>query len=111
MTVKRRGAQKQYSFQYYCSKAFIFSYFEKGCQKKCARATIPEGWNMINTLFLTMQLSNLLLTLSFSIRKHTSMASSDRAILSNLLKNSKLKTTHNTFRDCRVHFFPQPFSK
>ena len=109
MTVKRRGAQKQYSFQYYCSKVFICSYFEKGYRKKCARATIPEGWDMINTLFLTMQLSNLLLMLSFSIRKHASMAC--RAILSNFLKNSKLKTTHNTFRDCRVHFFPQPFSK
>ena len=28
-----------------------------------------------------------------------------RAILSFFLKNSELKTTHNTFRDCRVHFF------
>ena len=37
---------------------------------------------MINTLFLTLQLSNLLLLLSFSTRKHTSMAS--RAILANL---------------------------
>ena len=27
------------------------------------------------------------------------------------LKNTELKTTHNTFRDCRVHFFRQPFSK
>ena len=27
------------------------------------------------------------------------------------LKNSELKTTHNTFRDCRVHFFRRPFSK
>ena len=27
------------------------------------------------------------------------------------LKNSELKTTHDTFRDCRVHFFRQPFSK
>ena len=27
------------------------------------------------------------------------------------LKNSKLKTTHNTLRDCRVHFSRQPFSK
>ena len=27
------------------------------------------------------------------------------------LKNSELKTTHNTFRDCREHFFRQPFSK
>ena len=27
------------------------------------------------------------------------------------LKNSALKTTHNTFRGCRVHFIRQPFSK
>ena len=27
------------------------------------------------------------------------------------LKSSELKTTHNPFRDCRVHFFRQPFSK
>ena len=27
------------------------------------------------------------------------------------LKNSELKTTQNTFRDCHVHFFRQPFSK
>ena len=27
------------------------------------------------------------------------------------LKNSKLKTAHNAFRDSRVHFFRQPFSK
>ena len=27
------------------------------------------------------------------------------------LKKSELKTTHNTFRDCRVHFFRQPFSE
>ena len=27
------------------------------------------------------------------------------------LKNSELKTTHNTFQDCRVHFSWQPFSK
>ena len=33
------------------------------------------------------------------------------AILQISLKNSELKTTHNTFRDCRVHFFRQPFSK
>ena len=27
------------------------------------------------------------------------------------LKNGELKTTHNTIRDCRVHFFRQSFSK
>ena len=25
------------------------------------------------------------------------------------LKNSGLKTSHNTYQDCRVHFFGQPF--
>ena len=56
---------------------------------------------MINTLFLTLQLSNLLLLLSFRTRKHKSMAS--RAINVQIsLKYSELKTTHNTFRDCRV---------
>ena len=29
----------------------------------------------------------------------------------NSLENRADKTTHNTFRDCRVHFFRQPFSK
>ena len=41
-------------------------------------------WNMMNTLFLALSLSNLLLLFSFSIRKHTSMAS--RAILSNFFE-------------------------
>ena len=27
------------------------------------------------------------------------------------LKNSELKTTHNTFQDCHMHFFQQSFSK
>ena len=58
----------------------IQSYFEKGCWKKCARLG-RVIWYMINTLCPTLQLSNLLLLLSFSTRKHTSMAS--YAILSN----------------------------
>ena len=63
-------------------------------------------WDMINTLPL---LSNILLLLYFSTRKHTSMTSC--AILSNFffVKKSELKTTHNTFRDCRVDFFPTTF--
>ena len=28
-----------------------------------------------------------------------------------ILKKSELKTAHNTFRGCRVHFIRQPFSK
>ena len=63
----------------------VYSYFEKGCPKKCARDH-PERviWDMIDTLFLTLQLSSLLLLLSLSISKHTSMAS--LAILSNFFE-------------------------
>ena len=65
---------------------------------------------MINALFLRLQLSNLLLLLSSSTHKQTSMASRANQFQI-FLKNSELKTTHNTFRDCCVHFFGQPFSK
>ena len=41
-------------------------------------------WDMINTRFLTLQLWNLHLLLSFSTRRHTSMAF--RAILSNFVE-------------------------
>ena len=67
----------------------------------CGRQSRKVIWDMINTLFLTLQLSNLLLLLSFRTRKHKSMAS--RTINVQIsLKYSELKTTHNTFRDCRV---------
>ena len=33
------------------------------------------------------------------------------AIFSNFFEEQLTQTTHNTFRDCRVHFFCQPFSK
>lgn len=57
---------------------------------------------MINTLFLTMLLTSLLLLLSFDTFKHTSMAFC--AILTSYLKNSEIKTTLDTFRDCCVDF-------
>ena len=40
------------------------------------------------------------------------MSMASPAILSNFFEKKKqLKTTHNTFRGCRVHFILQPFSK
>ena len=49
-------------------KGCVYSYFEKGCGKKCA-ATVPKG-NMGYD-----QYTVLLLFFSFSTRKHISMAS------------------------------------
>ena len=57
----------------------------KVVRKMCRRQYRKVIWDMINTLFLTLQLSNLLLLLSCSTGKHTSMASRG-AILSNFFK-------------------------
>ena len=53
-------------------------------KKICARRSRKVIWDMINTLFLTLKLSKLLLLLSFSTRRNKSMAS--RAILSNFFE-------------------------
>ena len=60
---------------------YIQLFRERLWEEMCPRQSRKVIWDMINTLFLTLQLSNLLLLLSFSTRKHTSMAS--RVILSN----------------------------
>ena len=79
----------------------LYSYFKKGCrQKNITRQSRKALWDIIDTLFLILGLWNVHLLLSFSNRKHTSVAPC--AIL---WKNSENKATHNTFRDCRVHFF------
>ena len=71
--------------------------------KLCTRQSRKVIWDIIDTLFLTC--SGRSYFCFFSL------------VLGNLpffqisLKNSELKTTHKTFRDCDVHFFQQPFSK
>ena len=79
---------------------------------KNVRTTTPKG-NMGYDQYTVpdnVAVESYLLLLSFSTRKHTSIFS--HAIPFQItLKNKELKTTHNTFRDCRVHFFRQPFSK
>ena len=57
---------------------------ERLSEKMWTRQSRKVICDMINTLFLTLLLSNLVLFLSFSTRKHTSMAS--RAILSNFFE-------------------------
>ena len=87
---------------------------ERLSEKMCKRQSRKVVWDMINTPFLPtlQQLSNLLLLLSFSTSKHMAYGLWPLVPLFQIsLKNSELKTTHNTFRDCRVRFFGQPFSK
>ena len=59
------------------------------------------------TLFLKLQRSNLLLLLSFSTRKHTSMAFS--VIFLNFFEEQSTQNHHNTFRAVCEYFFRQFF--
>ena len=62
---------------------------------------------MINTLFLTIYLSNLLLMLFFSIRKHTSMASS--VILSNFFEEQLTQNHPQCLSGLSRALFPTTF--
>ena len=62
---------------------------------------------MINTLFLTLQLSNLLLLLSFRIRKRTSMASC--AILSNFFEEQRTQNIPQYFAGLSRTLSPTTF--
>ena len=75
----------------------------------CTRQSQKVIWDMINTLFLTPQLSKLLLLLSFSTRKHTSKASC--AILSNFIKEQRTQNHPQYLSGLSRALFRQPFSK
>ena len=57
---------------------------ERLSEKMCTRQSRKALWDMVNTLFLTLWLSNLLLLLSFSTCKRMTMVS--RAILSSFFE-------------------------
>ena len=64
-------------------------------------------WDMINTLFLTLYLSNLLLLLSFSNRKHTSVAS--RAVLWKFFEKQWTKNHPQSLSGLSRALFPTTF--
>ena len=89
----------------------VYSYFEKGCLKN-VHATVPKG-NMGYDQYTvpdTEAVEPSILLFSFSIGK-TYVHGHFVPFFQISLKKRQLKTTHNTFRDCRVHFFRQPFSE
>ena len=75
----------------------------------CMQPSRKVIWDIINSLFLTLQLSNLVLLLSFRLANKRPLPLLPFFQIS--LKNSELKTTHNALQDCRVHFCRQPFWK
>ena len=63
--------------------------------------------DIIKTLFLTLKLSNLTFVAFLKDIRSWPLVT----FFQSSLKNTELKTTHITVRDCRVHFFRQLFSK
>ena len=83
---------------------------ERLSQKMSSRQSQNVIWDIINTLFLTYcscRTYFCCFLLAFANKRPWSLV----PFFQISSKNSELKTTHNTFRDCRVHFFRQPFSK
>ena len=72
----------------------------------CTRQSRKAIWDMIITRFLTLQLWICCPLALADIRPWPLVP-----FFQISLKNSELKTTYNTFRDCRSHFFREPFSK
>ena len=87
----------------------VYCYFEKGCWKKlCMRQSRKVIWDMNNALFLTLKAqSNLLLLLSFSTRKHTSMASC--AILTNFFEKQWTQNHPQYLSGLLCALFPTTF--
>ena len=91
---------------------------ERLSEKMCTRQPRKVIWDMINTLFLTAVRNDCSCRTSFCCFP---LALANICpwplvpIFQISLENRADKTTHNTFRDCRVHFFRQrlrqPFSK
>ena len=76
-------------------------------EKLCTRQSRKVIWDMINALSLTLWLSNLLLLLFFSTRKHTSMASC--AILWNFFGKQWAQTHPQYLSGLSRALFPTTF--
>ena len=73
----------------------------------CTQQSQNVIWDIINTLFLTLSLLNLLLLLSFSTHKHTSMAS--RVILSNFFEKQWIQNHPQYLSGLLRALFPTTF--
>ena len=87
----------------------IYSYFEKGCRKN-VHATIPRG-DMGYDQYAVPDTSCRTYFCFFPLAIANISPWPLVPFLQISLKNRELKTTPNTFRDCRVHLFREPFSK
>ena len=83
---------------------------ERLSARMCTRQSRKVIWDMISTLFgLHCSCQNFVYC--FPLARANIHPRPLVPLFQISLKNSELKTTHNTFRGCRMHFFRQLFSK
>ena len=83
---------------------------ERLSEKLCTRQPRKVIWDTINTLFLaTVAVEPTFVGFPLALANICPWPLVPLFQIS--LENREDKTTHNTFRDCRVHFFRQPFLK
>ena len=88
----------------------LYSYFEKGCQKKCTQQSRKVLWVVLSSLFFKEIWRND--TWAIDVCLQMLKESNNRRFDSYFASNSVLIISYITFWDCRVYiFFRQPFSK
>ena len=87
---------------------WVYSYFEKGCRKKMCTG---QPRKVIWTMHCSWHCSCRTYFFYFRLALADNCSWPLMPLFQISLKNSELKTTHNTFRGCRVHFIWQPSSK
>ena len=75
--------------------------FRERFRKKCACDNPKRYWDAVEPTFVALVQHSQIYVHDLSRLPFFQIS----------LKNSELKTTHNTFRGCCVHFIRQPFSK
>ena len=87
---------------------WVYSYFEKGCRKKCTWQTQKALWVVLSSLFCKESWKNWYerpwKCVCECYRKATKVGSTGTVV-----RNSVLIISHITFRDCCVHIVPTPF--
>ena len=87
-------------------KYIRYSYFEKGCRKKCTRQTRKVLWVVLSSL-LFQRRAREAMDVCLRVLKESNKSRFD----SYSVRNSVLIISHITFRDCRVHMFSDNLSR
>ena len=89
---------------------WAYRYFEKGCRKN-VHAAILNGSMGYDQYIVPNDCSCRTYFCCFHLAFTNICSWPPMTFFQISLKNSAVRTTHNTFRVCCVHFFRQPFSK